>query len=402
MIDNPSGQLHLRYIGITEGDRIALRGVRLLVEQHVDEFVKCFYAHLQNFEATRKFLNDEVMVRRLLVGQRAYLLSLFDADFDMHYYEFRRLIGQTHFRIGLDFRWYIGAYSLYLDFFMPLFQEHYKDQYETLMTVQRAFRKATLLDMSIVLEAYHDGDKAALAASRAQVEHQEKLAAVGLLASGLAHEIGNPLASIQAVCDNQLRKQTEPVIAEKFKRIRDQVSRITNIVRQLVGFARPHPLVWHPVGINESIESAMAIAKLSRSAKRMEAVLELDPALPATFSVGDELSQVFLNLFLNALDALADEGGKIIVRSMILSGDQISVEISDNGSGIGSAAMSQIFTPFFTTKDVGKGTGLGLHVCDGIVKRHRGRIQVQSQPGTGSTFSVVLPVLKNPPTEHGK
>ena len=391
--------LHLRYIGITEGDKAALRGMRPLVEQNLDAFVKRFYAHLLDFEGTRSFLAEDAMVRRLLVGQRNYILSLFDAKFDAEYYEFRRLIGQTHFRIGLDFRWYIGAYALYLDFFMPLFQEHYKAERATLAAVQRAFQKATLLDMSIVLEAYHEGDKAALEASRAQVMHQEKLAAVGLLASGLAHEIGNPLASIQAVCDNQLRKNVDPAIAEKFKRIRDQVVRITNIVRQLVGFARPQPAVWNPVNLHEALESALAIAKLSRSAKNVEVILELAADLPSPIGIADQLSQVFLNLFLNALDALPVDGGRLTVRSAKRPDGKIAIEVEDNGSGISESARPHLFTPFFTTKDVGKGTGLGLHICDGIVKRHGGSIEVRSQSGSGSVFIVVLAVLQQAPSE---
>src|ERR1043166_345817 len=99
---------HLRYIGIKEQDITALRKVRAMVEQHADAFVEHFYAHLLSFEGTRNFLTDEKAVARLLKAQRAYLLSIFDANFDENYLNHRRLIGHTHFRIGLDFKWYIG------------------------------------------------------------------------------------------------------------------------------------------------------------------------------------------------------------------------------------------------------------------------------------------------------
>jgi signal transduction histidine kinase len=392
----PTIRHHLKYISITDEDVVALREVRHLVESRADDFVRIFYDHLLAFEGTRAFLTDESKINRLLKGQRSYLLSLFDAKFDDEYYQFRRLIGHTHFRIGLDFKWYIGAYALYLDFFLPLFQKYYGGDAERMERVSGAFRKATLLDMSIVLEAFHEGDKAALEAAQSQVLHQEKLAAVGLLASGLAHEIGNPLASIQAVCDNQLRKHPEPAIGEKFQRIRDQVSRITNIVRQLVGYARPTPAAWQQVSISETVNSALAIAKLSRSAKTIDVELQIDDALPRPWGVPDQLSQVFLNFFLNAFDAMPEQNGKLSVRTL-QNANGITVEIADNGTGMSAETRSKLFTPFFTTKDVGKGTGLGLHVCDGIVKRHGGRIAVESQEGRGTTFSVSLPISSAPP-----
>jgi signal transduction histidine kinase len=391
----PGIQSHLQYVGMTAEDVASLREVRDLVEQHSDAFVKSFYDHLLAFEETRAFLTDEGKVQRLLRGQRNYLLTLFDAKFDAAYYDFRRAIGQTHFRIGLGFRWYIGAYVLYLDFFMPLFQQHFADDVDRMRRVTSAFRKATLLDMSIVLEAYHEGDMAALEQSKAQVMHQEKLAAVGLLASGLAHEIGNPLASIQAVCDNQLRKKPDPQVAEKFQRIRDQVVRITAIVRQLVGHARPTQAAWQEVALEDTVQSALAIAKLSRSSKTVQVEVKLDDGLPRPWGIPDQLSQVFLNLFLNAFDAMPESGGTLAISSSG-QGKRVEIAIRDNGSGIPEGEMSKLFTPFFTTKDVGKGTGLGLHVCEGIMRRHGGEIRVESSP-RGSTFTVVLPLADGPP-----
>src|SRR4051812_35127125 len=127
--DDPASgiQVHLRYVGISDKDIFTLREMRPLVEANADIFLERFYAHLKSFEGTRASLSDENVVRRLLNAQRAYLLTLFDAKFDDAYYQHRRTIGQTHFRIGLDFQWYIGAYVLYLDFLMPLARSHYKD-----------------------------------------------------------------------------------------------------------------------------------------------------------------------------------------------------------------------------------------------------------------------------------
>jgi C4-dicarboxylate-specific signal transduction histidine kinase len=288
---------------------------------------------------------------------------------------------------------------LYLDYFAPVLAGHFAGDAGRVTRAQSAFRKATLLDMSVVLEAYHEGDKEALKSSQSKVMHQEKLAAIGLLSSGLAHEIGNPLASIQAICDNQLRKGNEPQIAERFQRIREQVTRIVKIVRQLVNFARREPDKWKAASINEMVESALAIARLTRSARTVKVRLELDPALPATVVIGDQLSQVFLNLIVNAFDAMKDDQGEVEIRSCAANG-MIVVSVRDNGTGIAEANLKNLFMPFFTTKEAGKGTGLGLHVSDGIVKRHGGQIVVTSEAGKGATFNVEIPLRTHAPQEE--
>lgn len=395
--------LYLRYIGITPMDIEILRQVRPLIEKHADAYVHQFYVHLKAFEGTRRFLTDEAVVTRLLRAQRAYVLSVFDAIFDDKYYAHRRVIGETHFRIGLDFKWYIGAYVLFFDLLTPFFSDHFANDSIRRMAAESAFRKALLLDMSIVLEAYHDGDRAALSAAQQQVLHQEKLAAVGLLASGLAHEIGNPLASIMAICDNQLRKSTgvDPQVLERFQRIREQVSRIVSIVRQLVSFARPGSSNWQPVNMGKLLEDALGIAQLSRSAKTMEVKLEVSEDLPVTHAISDQLSQVFLNLFLNAIDAITEPDGKLVVRAYSTDKRSIIIEVQDNGCGMNSEIQSKLFAPFFTTKEVGKGTGLGLYVSYGIITRHGGRLEVSSQPGEGTVFKIDLPVQEGIPDVTG-
>ena len=382
---------HLQYAEISDADVTALREIKPLIESHADEFIDRFYSHLQKFEGTRAFIADPAVLARLLDAQRRYLFSLFDAKFDNDYYAHRCSIGYMHYRIGLDFKWYVGAYGLYLGFFAPLFETHLAGEPERLQTVQAAYRKVLLMDMSIVLEAFHQRDKAALELSKNQVLQQEKLATVGLLTSGLAHEIGNPLASIQAICDIQLRKNIDPPIAEKFTRIRNQVVRIVTIVRQLIDYARPAPAVWTPVNINEVIEAALEIATLSRHGKNVEIKLNLDKALPRIDALAEQLSQVFLNLFLNALDALSDQGG-ILEIATSRQNENVSVKVKDNGCGISKENLDKIFEPFFTTKDVGKGTGLGLHVSLSIIDRHHGTIRAESEPDHGTLFAIVLPM----------
>ena len=173
--------------------------------------------------------------------------------------------------------------------------------------------------MSIVLEAYHEGDKAALEASRSQILHQDKLAAIGLLASGMAHEIGNPLASIQAICENQLRKPIDPQIAEKLQRITGQVGRIVNIVRQLVNFARRDPDKWKPVAINDEIHDELSV--LSRRAKLIYRAITLGTisALLICFVIVSLFISAYVTLPISAVIAVLFVAGVIaLIVALVL------------------------------------------------------------------------------------
>lgn len=389
----PNISAHLRYIGISDIDVAALRRVRPLIEQHVDEFTPYFYRHLQAFQDTRAFLTDPAVLQRLLIAQRHYVLNMFDAKFDDSYYDLRCQIGHTHFQLGLDFKWYIGAYALYLDFFMPRIEDMLRGDPDAISLVRSAFQKVTVLDMSIVLEAYHKRDKQALAETNRQVLHQEKLATVGLLVSGLAHEIGNPLASIQAICDNLLNRDIDTHIAEKLNRVRSQVDRIVNIVGQLVNYARPASPIWKKVNLRRVLESALEIARLARSAKTVAVSMIVNAALPPIEAIEDQLAQVFVNLFLNAFDAMPEEGGQLEISAAIETG-LATIRVKDNGCGIPAANLKKIYEPFFSTKDVGKGTGLGLHVSLSIIQNHSGSIDATSALPCGTCFTIKLPVLQ--------
>lgn len=393
----PDIDSHLRYIGISAADVAALRRVRPVIEQHVDEFIQYFYDHLQAFEGTRSFITDPVVLNRLLTAQRRYVLNMFDARFDEEYYRYRCLIGHTHFRLGLDFKWYVGAYILYLDFFMPRIEETLHDKPLQIRQVQSAFQKVTMLDMSIVLEAYHRRDRETLADTNRQLLHQEKLATVGLLVSGLAHEIGNPLASIQAICENLLNKQLDPAVSEKLQRISSRVDTIVRIVSQLVTYARPAAPSWKKMDLKRVLDLSLEVARLSRNSKTVTVNLTAED-LPLIDAMEDQIGQVFVNLFLNAFDAMPETDGKLSIVAAYSDGYAV-VTVEDNGCGISSDNLKKIYDPFFTTKDVGKGTGLGLHVSMNILHTHSGSIAATSELKRGTRFTVRLPVTQSTPAE---
>jgi signal transduction histidine kinase len=246
-------------------------------------------------------------------------------------------------------------------------------------------------------ESYHDMEKKIhkrtreLQEAQAQISHQEKMASLGMMAAGIAHEIGNPLTSISSMAQVIKRKNDDQNIRDYVTNILKNIERISRIVRELVDFSRPSSYEEAPCDINEIIKSAVGIIKYDRRSKNITYSLTLEPELPKTIIVSDHLLQVFLNILINSVDASEGYGDKIIVKSFKKNGN-IHIEISDKGCGIPVHMQKKIFEPFFTTKEVGRGTGLGLTVSYGFIKKLNGEINVKSEEGKGSTFVVIIPV----------
>jgi two-component system NtrC family sensor kinase len=233
-----------------------------------------------------------------------------------------------------------------------------------------------------------------------QIMQSEKLAAIGQLAAGVMHEINNPLATISACVAaisgrlGALSDKEKTAVGEYLEIIDKEVDRCTRIVDGLLDFSRPKGKAKGKVILNALVDETLFLLKHHQRFKRLQLVRELDASLPATVGNAEQLTQVLMALMLNAVDAMDDRRGKLTVRTgrNRTHLDEVVVEIEDNGIGIPRAEQSKIFEPFYTTKPPGRGTGLGLSICYGIVEDHRGRIEVDSQPGRGSIFRVFLPV----------
>ena len=156
------------------------------------------------------------------------------------------------------------------------------------------------------------------------------------------------------------------------------------------------PGILHEINVNELIENAVSIVKYDRRAKHINIQQDLDAELPRLYLSPDQLLQVFINILINAVDALTAESNRITVRTLFRE-DNVFIYFSDTGAGIPEKNINKIFEPFFTTKKVGKGTGLGLSVSYGIIKNINGRIEVESKEGHGSTFTIILPLEKKEP-----
>lgn len=219
----------------------------------------------------------------------------------------------------------------------------------------------------------------------------EKLAAMGTLSAGVAHEVNNPLASISSLIQMmQAKPDLDDGTREKLSVISTQIQRITRVTKDMMDFARVRPAAKNPVNINEIIETSLRLASFDDSFKKLQIKKFPTENLPAIFADADQLQQVFLNLFLNARDAMPD-GGSLKIETGQIDGE-IRIEIADAGNGIASDNLKKIFDPFFTTKSAGKGTGLGLAVCYGIITAHGGRIEAASNKSDGTSFMIFLPV----------
>ncbi|HHJ52163.1 MAG TPA: HAMP domain-containing sensor histidine kinase [Caldithrix abyssi] len=248
-----------------------------------------------------------------------------------------------------------------------------------------------LLESYTSLESKIEQRTRELKEAQFQISHQEKMASLGLMAAGVAHEIGNPLTSISSMAQIIKRKVDNPQIGEYISTILKNIERISKIVRELVDFSRPSSYEAAMVDINEIIRNAVNMVKYDRRAKQIELEMELADDLPAIYLVEDQMLQVFINILINAVDAIGDKKGRIRIQSRHRDG-RVYIHFEDNGAGIAEEHLNKIFEPFFTTKQVGKGTGLGLSVSYGIIRNFNGEIKVQSKVNKGSKFTIEIPV----------
>lgn len=264
-----------------------------------------------------------------------------------------------------------------------------------------------------------------------QLLQSEKMASIGQLAAGVAHELNNPIGfvhsnlgtldgyvhDLMAIIDAYEKLSCVPGVActqldsvhhlkderdftflkndifSLLSESKDGLSRVRKIVQDLKSFSRVGEQEWQEADLRQGLDSTLNI--IWNELKYKCKVVKEYGDIPPVFCLISQLNQVFMNLLLNAGHAI-DTQGTIVIRTRCHGDDEVCVEISDTGHGISPEHLNRIFEPFFTTKPVGKGTGLGLSLSYSIVERHRGRIEVDSKPGEGSSFSVYLPIRPAP------
>ena len=227
-----------------------------------------------------------------------------------------------------------------------------------------------------------------------QLHLAARLAAVGELAAGVAHELNNPLAAIQGYAQFL---SASPNLDEKIKRDVEimfrEAQRAGKITQNLLSFARKHKPEKRLISINEVVEKTLELRAHQMKVNNVELIMQLDPDLPETMADFFQLQQVFLNIVVNAEQAMSGAHGRgRLLVSTKKGGGMTQIIFTDDGPGISEENLKRIFDPFFTTKEIGKGTGLGLSICFGLVQGHGGRIYAKSKLGTGATFIVEIPI----------
>ena len=227
---------------------------------------------------------------------------------------------------------------------------------------------------------------------RAQLAQTEKMVAVGTLAAGVAHEVNNPLAGVLASIENMRDNPDDEEMRERYLNlIADGLRRIERTVANLLNFSRPREIKLERTSINHNLRHVVELVSYQLRAAGVEVKMDLDDDPAAVEADHFQMEQLFLNLVLNALDAMR-EGGTLYLRTRVRGGKVIA-EVRDTGHGISAEVRERIFDPFYTTREVGEGTGLGLAVSGSIVAAHGGRIELETSVGRGTTFRVIMTAM---------
>jgi signal transduction histidine kinase len=407
-------QLRLAFMELGEEDAENLRRLKPVLEKHADGFVAAFYRHLLSFEETHRLLANAEVKNRLLVAQREYLLSLADPVLDDAYFSQRIAIGATHMRVGLEPRWYLGAYSLYQRLLVPVIWEHYRSNSALAERIVISLHKRLMLDAQLAMESYIERREGRLAflnselaaASRElerryELEHErlretsararaaEELASIATIIAGLAHEIGTPMSVIQGHAELLESSVSDERGRHRLRTIREQIERISEIMKTLLNMARPHEKEHVPVELTSIVRETLAFLSEKLRVHGIAIALDL-PQHAKLRGNHDKLQQLFINLVMNAIDAMPD-GGMLSISVARSGVEELEVRVADNGHGMSPEVAERVFEPFFTTKPAGRGSGLGLIVAKGIVSDHGGTISVTSAPGQGTEFKLVFP-----------
>jgi two-component system NtrC family sensor kinase len=263
------------------------------------------------------------------------------------------------------------------------------------MTANLETANEKLIEWGKTLEKKVEGRTKELREMQSHLIQSEKLASLGKLAAGIAHEINNPLGGI-LIYSNLLLEDTDKNSPhyENLRKIVKETSRCKDIVKGLLEFARPKEPEVALININEILESSLAIMEKQALFQNISIKKTYESDMPKIIADSAQLQQVFMNIILNAAEAMAGNGTLTLGTSLNPDGTYIKVEFSDTGHGIAEEDKKRLFEPFFSTKEVGKGTGLGLAISYSIIQQHNGTIEVKSQVEKGSTFTIKLPVLK--------
>jgi signal transduction histidine kinase len=220
-----------------------------------------------------------------------------------------------------------------------------------------------------------------------------KLASIGIMADGVAHELNNPLTSVIGLSQLLTQEDLPKEVKDDLDAIYAEATRAATIVKNLLTFSRKHTAIKQAAPLNGILDDVLNLRAYEHKISKITVVRRFDNTIPEMTVDSFQMEQAFLNIILNAEDALnaTRRGGTLTVSTQKLN-DKVKISFADDGMGVSPENMPRLFTPFFTTKEVGRGTGLGLSIVFGIVTDHGGRVWAESEPGKGANFIIELPL----------
>lgn len=365
-----------QYVGWTSADAEAVRAAYPLLAPHFKSLVEDFYATVQlHAESSRVITGGAAQVARLQKTLHQWLEDLFSGCYDAAYVQRRWRVGRRHVEIGLD---QVFAAAALARLRTGLLRVMTQNAGPNVVEQAQALNRLIDLDMTIIQDAY-------LAESRDRQQRQERLATIGQVSAGIAHELRNPLNVVRTSVYYLLNASnaTPEKVVEHLRRIERQVGLADNVITALANFSRLPLPELRPLPLEHCLREAVETSAIPGS---IQVSLDIEPAAQKVLGDQEQLRIVFSNLFRNARDAMP-EGGRLQVSAR-RAHPSVEVAVADTGGGIPAEALARVMEPLYSTK--ARGLGLGLAIARAIVEKHQGAIQVESKPGRGSTFRVRL------------
>jgi len=368
------------YVGWTDDDAARVRKAGPLVESQLPRLVDDFYAEIERHPNAKKVFVDEAQVARLKVSLKVWLEQLFRGPYDADYLLRRWQVGRRHVEVGLDHIYAAAALSRLRQGLVRAVRENWPSAWGDSNVTIDSLQTLIDLDLAIIEDSY-------AIAYQERLQRGERLAAIGQIAAGVAHELRNPLNVVKTSAYFLLNaKSLSPErISEHLRRINRQVNHANDVITALASFAKPPDPHLHSISVIECVKGALDRYPLPQG---IHLVSDLPATLPKVNADATQLGIVFGNLVRNACDAMPT-GGTLTV-SATSSDAIVEVRVSDTGQGIDPENLVKITEPLFSTK--AKGMGLGLAITNAILAKISGKLQVTSEMGRGSTFTVRIPV----------
>jgi signal transduction histidine kinase len=368
-----------QYVGWSDEDAGRLETVRPVLEPHFPAVIDDFYDEIERHPGTRRVITGgEEQIERLKGTLRGWLEDLLTGPHDAEFVSRRYQVGRRHVEIGLEQVYTNVALSRIRSGLIHVLVDHWEHQPAPLWSAIETLNKLLDLDLAIIEDAYQ-------AVNVERQQQSERLAAIGQVAGGIAHELRNPLNAVKTSVYylRNARNPSAEKTAEHLERIERQVGRADGVITALTDFSRLPLPTLRPVSLKRCVEAVLEVTPLPEN---VQVVTDCPEDLPPALADAAQLQIVIGNLVRNARDAMP-EGGRLSITGSE-AGDDVVLSVSDTGVGIPPDQVARIMEPLYSTKS--RGIGLGLAISRAIIEKHNGGLEVSSHPGRGTTFTLRL------------